>query len=95
MESFSEDLIKKHSSACESAIKNHEPQSMVDNTSAIARLANRVLMVAKQEADNSEDPSYVSQLNAASEQLQAGRFFFLILLYIACSCHCPNKLGYI
>ena len=46
---------------------------MVDNTSAIARLANRVLMVAKQEADNSEDPLYVNQLNAASEQLQAGK----------------------
>lgn len=45
---------------------------MVDNTSAIARLANRVLMVAKQEADNSEDPSFVAKVNAASDQVQVG-----------------------
>ncbi|XP_069941003.1 vinculin-like isoform X4 [Cherax quadricarinatus] len=67
----SEDLIKKHTAACEASIKNHEPQAMVDNTSAIARLANRVLMVAKQEADNSEDPSFVAKVNAASDQVQA------------------------
>ncbi|XP_069166963.1 vinculin isoform X16 [Procambarus clarkii] len=67
----SEDLIKKHTAACEASIQNHEPQAMVDNTSAIARLANRVLMVAKQEADNSEDPSFVAKVNAASDQVQA------------------------
>ncbi|XP_042866265.1 vinculin-like isoform X4 [Penaeus japonicus] len=67
----SENLIKKHTAACESSIATHEPQSMVDNTSAIARLANRVLMVAKQEADNSEDPGFVAKVNAASDQLQA------------------------
>ncbi|ROT83150.1 Vinculin [Penaeus vannamei] len=66
-----ENLIKKHTAACESSIATHEPQSMVDNTSAIARLANRVLMVAKQEADNSEDPGFVAKVNAASDQLQA------------------------
>ncbi|XP_076039735.1 vinculin isoform X12 [Oratosquilla oratoria] len=66
----SEDLIKRHTAACENAIVKQEPQSMVDNTSGIARLANRVLMVAKQEADNSEDPAFVAQVNAASDQLQ-------------------------
>lgn len=72
--SFAENLIKKHTAACESSIATHEPQSMVDNTSAIARLANRVLMVAKQEADNSEDPGFVAKVNAASDQLQAGEW---------------------
>lgn len=67
----SEDLIKKHTSACEASIQNHEPQAMVDNTSAIARLANRVLMVAKQEADNSEDLSFVAKVNTASDKVQA------------------------
>ncbi|KAK4287350.1 hypothetical protein Pmani_039578 [Petrolisthes manimaculis] len=67
----SEDLIKRHTGACEASIRNHEPQAMVDNTSAIARLANRVLMVAKQEADNSEDPSFVAKVIAASDQVQA------------------------
>lgn len=71
---FTEDLIKRHTAACEASIKNHEPQAMVDNTSAIARLANRVLMVAKQEADNSEDPSFVAKVNAASDQVQVGKY---------------------
>ncbi|XP_064080992.1 vinculin-like isoform X6 [Macrobrachium nipponense] len=69
--SASENLIKRHTAQCEASISNHEPQAMVDNTSAIARLANRVLMVAKQEADNSEDPMFVAKVNSASEQLQA------------------------
>ena len=43
---------------------------MVDNASAIARLANRVLNVAKQEADNSEDPAFINRLNRALNALQ-------------------------
>lgn len=43
---------------------------MVDNTSAIARLANRVLNVAKKEADNSEDPAYIGRVNRAADALQ-------------------------
>ncbi|KAL7631392.1 UNVERIFIED_CONTAM: hypothetical protein RMT77_018306 [Armadillidium vulgare] len=66
----SEDLIKRHTNACENAISRKEPQSVVDNTSAIARLASRVLMVAKQEAENSEDPKFVKKLNLASNNLQ-------------------------
>lgn len=45
---------------------------MVDNTSAIARLANRVLLVAKQECDNSEDPNFIDALTRASDGLQGG-----------------------
>ncbi|RWS23183.1 vinculin-like isoform X8, partial [Leptotrombidium deliense] len=56
-----EDAIRKHTGMCEYAIQHRQPQSMVDNTSAIARLANRVLMVAKQEADNSEDPQFIAR----------------------------------
>ncbi|CAH0548928.1 unnamed protein product [Brassicogethes aeneus] len=66
----SEEQMKKHSFLCEEAIKNKQPQKMVDNTSAIARLANRVLLVAKQESDNSEDPNFIDQLNRASDGLQ-------------------------
>lgn len=68
--------MKKHSFLCEEAIKNRQPQKMVDNTSAIARLANRVLLVAKQESDNSEDPNFINQLNRASDALQGGTPFF-------------------
>ena len=50
---------------------------MVDNTSAIARLANRVLMVAKQEAENSEDPTFVAKVNLAANNLQSCKFVFV------------------
>lgn len=48
---------------------------MVDNTSSIARLANRVLMVAKQESDNSEDPQFVDRVNQASYAVQESKLF--------------------
>ncbi|XP_015836444.1 vinculin isoform X8 [Tribolium castaneum] len=66
----SEEQMRKHTFLCEEAIKNRQPQKMVDNTSAIARLANRVLLVAKQESDNSEDPSFIDDVNRASDALQ-------------------------
>lgn len=66
----SEEQMKKHTFLCEEAIKNKQPQKMVDNTSAIARLANRVLLVAKQESDNSEDPHFIAELDRASDGLQ-------------------------
>lgn len=65
----SEEAIRKHTALCDHAINQRHPQSMVDNTSAIARIANRVLMRAKQEADNSEDPAYVARLNRAADEL--------------------------
>ncbi|XP_065159558.1 vinculin isoform X9 [Atheta coriaria] len=65
-----EDQMKKHTFLCEEAIKNQNPQKMVDNTSSIARLANRVLTVAKQESDNSEDPMFIDEINRASDALQ-------------------------
>lgn len=68
-----EDQIIRHTSYCEDAITSQQPQKMVDNTSSIARLANRVLMVAKQESDNSEDPYFVERVNAAADQLQSSR----------------------
>lgn len=66
----SEEQMKKHTFLCDEAIKNKQSQKMVDNTSAIARLANRVLLVAKQESDNSEDPSFIEEVNRASDVLQ-------------------------
>lgn len=62
--------MRKHTFLCEEAIKNKQPQKMVDNTSAIARLANRVLLVAKQESDNSEDPNFIEEINNATGYVQ-------------------------
>lgn len=39
----------------------------------VCRLANRVLMVAKQESDNSEDPQFIARVNSASDQVQASK----------------------
>ncbi|XP_055928265.1 vinculin-like isoform X2 [Argiope bruennichi] len=68
---MSEDNILMHTKACEDAIAIHAPDKMVENTSTIARLANRVLMVAKQESDNSEDPFFVERVNQSADLLQS------------------------
>ncbi|XP_014211787.1 vinculin isoform X2 [Copidosoma floridanum] len=67
----SEEAMKKHTVLCEDAIAKRDPQKMVDNTSAIARLANRVILVAKQESDNSEDPAFIHRVNQAADVLQS------------------------
>lgn len=66
--------MQKYTAACERAIAAGESQAVVDNVSNAARLVSRVLMVAKQEADNSEDPSFVAQVKAASAKLEAGEY---------------------
>ncbi|XP_017889452.1 vinculin isoform X7 [Ceratina calcarata] len=66
----SEEQMQKHSFLCEEAIAKSHPQKMVDNTAAIARLANRVILVAKQESDNSEDPAFIQRVNRATDILQ-------------------------
>jgi len=62
--------MQHHTAGCDEAIVTRQPARMVENTSSIARLANRVLQLTKQEADNSEDLKYVSVLNVAAGQLQ-------------------------
>jgi len=44
----------------------------------IARLGNRVLMSAKNEADNSEDPQFVRRVNDAASTLHSGFFITII-----------------
>lgn len=67
----SEYAMRRYTTYCEEAIRSNEPQQMVDNTSQIARLSNRVLMTAKNEADNSEEPSFVQKVNSAAQQLHS------------------------
>ncbi|XP_011176906.2 vinculin [Zeugodacus cucurbitae] len=67
----SEEHMQMYAKLCEDAIVGKQPQKMVDNTSNIARLINRVLLVAKQEADNSEDPVFTQNLNAAANRLES------------------------
>ena len=78
----SEEQMQKHSFLCEDAIAKNNPQKMVDNTSAIARLANRVILVAKQESDNSEDPAFIERVNRTADNLQKGNAFLVSFFYI-------------
>lgn len=64
--------MQKHTVLCEDAIARHDAQKMVEQTTAVARLANRVLQVAKWEADNSEDPEFIAAVNHAADNLQSG-----------------------
>ncbi|CAH0599023.1 unnamed protein product [Chrysodeixis includens] len=65
------ELMQKHTYLCEDAIRNNDSQKMVDNTSAIARLANRVLLVGGAERDNTEDVEFARALSLAQQRLQA------------------------
>jgi len=47
---------------CEEAIATRQAARMVEATTHIARLASRLLQLSKQEADNSEDPKFISIL---------------------------------
>ncbi|XGW25451.1 hypothetical protein V3C99_006680 [Haemonchus contortus] len=67
----SESAMRRYTNRCEDAITNNYPQGMVDNTSQIARLGNRVLMTAQNEADNSEEPAYCDRVNSAANQVRS------------------------
>ena len=38
-------------------------------------MGNRVLQVAKQEAENSEDPEFISTLNYSADKLSTSKFY--------------------
>lgn len=65
----SEEAIRRHTQLCEMAISTRQVQSMVDNASSIARLANRVIMIARQETNNSEDGQFIARVDAATRRL--------------------------
>ncbi|KJH48075.1 vinculin family protein [Dictyocaulus viviparus] len=67
----SETAMRRYTNRCEDAITDNYPQGMVDNTSQIARLGNRVLMSAQNEADNSEEPTFCDRVNSAANQVRA------------------------
>jgi len=64
------EAIRRHTQLCEMAISTRQVQSMVDNAAAIARLANRVIMVARQETNNSEDAQFIQQVDQSTRRLQ-------------------------
>ncbi|XP_039528112.1 vinculin a isoform X4 [Pimephales promelas] len=65
----SEEAIKKDIDKCRVAMANVQPQLLVAGATSIARRANRVLLVAKREVENSEDPKFRELVKAASDDL--------------------------
>ena len=57
----------------EDGIRMNDAQKIGANASNIARRANRVLQVAAQEAENSEDPKYVDRVNEAADHLKSSK----------------------
>ena len=72
--SFTEEAILRDTEKAEQAIKRCDPPGIVGATSSIARRANRVLQMAQQEADNSEDPRFVEQVNESVRKLRSSKF---------------------
>uniref|UniRef100_V9K798 Vinculin n=2 Tax=Callorhinchus milii TaxID=7868 RepID=V9K798_CALMI len=65
----SEEAIKKDIDKCKVAMANVQPQMLVAGATSIARRANRILLVAKKEVENSEDPKFRESVKAASDEL--------------------------
>jgi hypothetical protein len=61
--------MRQATESCEEAIATRQPGGMVEGTTHIARLASRLLQLSKQEADNSEDPKYISVLGKGATLL--------------------------
>lgn len=66
-----EEGILRDTERVEDAIQMKDPPRIGAHASNIARRANRVLQVAQQEAENSEDPKYVDHVNQAASNLRA------------------------
>lgn len=65
----SEEAIKKDIDKCKVAMANVQPQMLVAGATSIARRANRILLVAKREVENSEDPKFREAVKNASDEL--------------------------
>jgi vinculin len=68
--------ILKDTHKVEIAYAEQNNYNIVMNASNIARRANRILQIATQEADNSEDSVYVEQINLASNALKSSPYIW-------------------
>ena len=68
-----EEGILKDTERVEEGISEVNSPKIVQNASNIARRANRILQVAQNEAENSEDPMFVDQVNRSAENLKQSK----------------------
>ena len=73
--------MQDHADHGEDAIRQGNAIKLVEHASALARLGNRVLQVGRQEAENSEDPRFISSLNYSADQLHSSAFFKIYLFF--------------
>ena len=73
---FSLQAMQDHANYCEDAIMQGNALKLVEHASKLARLANRALQVARNEAENSEDPRFISALNYSADQLHSSNSLF-------------------
>ena len=69
---YTEAAILEDSAQIEQAIIDSHAPAIIENAASIARRSNRVLQVAQQEVDNSEDPLLQLEVTNASNNLKAG-----------------------
>ena len=67
--SITEEAILRDTDRIEGAIRVGNSAEIAGGASSIARRADRVLQVAEMEAQNSEDPKFVDNVNRAAERL--------------------------
>ncbi|XP_077978239.1 vinculin-like isoform X6 [Glandiceps talaboti] len=65
-----EDAIKRDNAMVSRAIANRQPAYVVNGGSNMARRGKRVVDVARQEIENSEDPNFVAKVGKATEDLE-------------------------
>ena len=75
-----EEGILRDTERVEDAIQMKDPPQIGAHASNIARRANRVLQVAQQEAENSEDPKYVDHVNEAASNLRSSKVLSVLML---------------
>ena len=75
-----EEGILRDTERVEDAIQMKDPPRIGAHASNIARRANRVLQVAQQEAENSEDPKYVDHVNEAASNLRSSKVLSVLML---------------
>lgn len=77
-----EEHLERERVLCEDAIAAGDAEGMVEHTTLAARLANRVLQVARQEAENSEDPAFIASVNKSADLLQASLYIHYCFFFI-------------
>lgn len=82
--------IIKDTHKAEIAVRDQNNFEIVTNASNIARRTNRIIQIAGQEIDNSEDADYVMKIKSATDHVKSSMccilsaFFIVFLILISC-----------